>query len=521
MAGTIFVSFSGRDSMSVQKLLSALQRQNLTYWDYSREGEQIPPGSDIAQECTRRIDAASHFLAVMSAHTCSADYGYHPQRETLYAIARRRDKSVPVIVPVVDTSSPFPEIVGPYKELNGLLRLSFDGTSQESVDRAVRKFCIETMGIDYSPSFPIDPRIRLIERFREEFKNFERSPAANPHFLRADYILLDDLMQQFSKDVSGERPEWKKALTRIGFAIDMIETHGLQREFYFPPIMRGLCEYELGRYDEAAETFTTATRHSRADVHAYAGLALIAWRNQDYASALRHLHSAERHSSGAMPWELQFNIVCAALASEEPVVFNDDLLKVDSSRLTPEDRIKYETLVGVYYCKTGRYQDAKTRLSGVVRRSQDDPSLADESAIIWLAECMVKLSEYRQAIRLLVSEGKLRVSGELYYRAARISVDHLGDISGACRLYESIYNDPHLISLKYALEYARTLAASGRAEHKAVCNRVLALARAKSGLNAEEHFYVGFAYYLLGNRALAEYEHDQGRQFATIPYGTV
>ena len=509
MTVTAFVSFSGRDSNVAQKLLSALQRQGIDVWDYSREGDAIAPGADIGSECRRRIDHAQYFLAVITASSCSREHGYYPQLETCYALQRRdQTGGAPVIVPVIDTRNPAPEMTGPYRQLAGVLRLSMDSSAQESVDEAVRRFCIDTVRAGCRPSFPIDPRIRLIEGFRAEYEEFERRHSAEQLFSRAEYATLIRSMEQFSRAVSLQPPQWKKALIPIGNALSIIEEHHCEAEFYFPLVMQGLCELELGRLDDAAESFSRADRHDRAhsDAHAMTGLALVSWRRHDYGSALEHLRRAEERCSERVPWELRFNIMCAALAANRPLRFSEELLKVDRTLLTPEDDAKYTTILGIHLLQEGRYHEAKRELIRAVARSD---ALGDNGPITWLADCMVRLGESRAAVDLLAAQAARRQSGDLYYRAARIRVE-MGDLDGAAELYETIATRPRLRAPKHLIEYARVLKVLGRtARMRAVCETLAGDVLSQAVTTPEDRFLSRFAWFLLGKRELSASEHSQ------------
>jgi tetratricopeptide (TPR) repeat protein len=520
MPVNVFVSFSGRDSSFAQKLLSAFQRQDLEVWDYSREGERIAPGAGIDEECRRRIDAAAYFIALLTDSSCSVQHGYYPQLETSYALARRRDTGKPVVVPVINSRCELPELVGPYRELEGILRLAMDAGSQGSVDDAVRRFCVDTAGIPYRPPFPVDPRIRLIEAFRSEYEAFERKYAGTALFSRADYAALTRAMEQFSQAVGAQPPHWKRALVVIGHALNIIEEQSCEADFYFPLVMQGLCEYELGRDQDAAESFVKADRHPRAmsDGHALAGLALIAWRNEDYGAALQHLRTAEQRSSAAVAWELRFNIICAALATGQPLEFSDDLLRVDRSLLTPEDICKYSTLMGVHLLHQRRYREAKSELLHALQYLDDS---SDHSPITWLAECMDHLGETRAALQLLASLGAARKSGELMYRAARLALE-LADVDITLELYETISADPNLAAPKYLIEYARVLHVLNRTRRmRAICEAAIELLRTKAVVEAEDHFYMGFAYYLLGKHELSVHERAMAKEYGALDYSSL
>ena len=146
----VFISFSGRDTKIISRLLIALNRYRLCVWDYTREGTRIPFGADITAYCRLQIEEAQYFFAFISQNTVSRELGGYAREETRYALQLRETfRPDLVIVPVCDTSEPAPLVSPPpYDQLSGFLRLEFDGSSDTSIEDEVRRFCVETAGID-------------------------------------------------------------------------------------------------------------------------------------------------------------------------------------------------------------------------------------------------------------------------------------------------------------------------------------------------------------------------------------
>lgn len=521
MKWKLFVSFSEQDALSVGKLLSALRKQNLTVWDYTLEGDRIGHGEVILEACKRQIGSADYFLAFVSVHTCCDSWTY-AQEETSYAVMLRDRGEKPIIVPVVDISMPVPRLSGPYVHLAGILRLEFDGRSQLSADEAVRRLCTETLQVDYIPQFKIDPRIRLIQQFRGEYRAFETAEVSADsarNLPKPDYHRLDRLMEEFSEEASQSDPDWQEALTIVSEALRIIRKNKIENNFYFPLVMRGICEYELGDYSSAKRTFNRASEHPRADGHAISGLALICWSQHEYASALELLGTAAAQYGDAVPWEIRFNMICIALANEGQISVDPDLLKVNPDLLEVDDWVKYKTLLGAYYVKSGQYLKAREELSPVIERRVEGNSVATESALSWYAECLMKLGQGRRAVRMLVDEADSRGDGELYYRAAHLCIE-LNDLEKSAWIYEILCSNEKFNKLKYYLGYARVLYHLGRHEDmRAVCWKLLSRARNLTTITPEDHFNIGFAHYLLCDFDRARYEHEMaGKGFLNISY---
>jgi tetratricopeptide (TPR) repeat protein len=515
----VFVSFSGSDARSSRKLISALERQECNVWDYSQDGEDIPPGAEIAQECLRRIDASDYFLAVLSDSTFDHTTGRYPRLETDYAIQRLSATGRPVIVPVVDTRLPMTlQPPAPYNRLGGLLRLEFDSGSQASVDEAVRRFCTRTLGVAYTPAFRLDPRIRLIDRFRNEYEAIEAHSASVSGMRGRDYSALERCMEEFTEEVSSDCPDWKEALIILGEAFRILRKNGLEGHFYFMLIMRGMCELELQQYTNARISFETAINHERVDAHAFVGLTQCEWRIGSYHAALQHLRQATVRFGGNVPWELQFNIAAAAYACGELIDLSAELLAVNPEELQFEDWSKYTLLKALYYRSTGRTTNQIAALAEVLTQHRDRGCAPPEEAVVMLSETLFELGDDREALETLVRHAEQWKSGDLYHRAARMALERHGP-EEARGLYDAFLANPDLATIKYLLGYARVLSLLGlETETRSACNRLFSLASTMSIVTPEDHFYIGFAHYLCGNFELAEYERTLARAFTRSRY---
>ena len=516
----VFISFSGRDTKIISRLLIALNRYRLCVWDYTREGTRIPFGADITAYCRLQIEEAQYFFAFISQNTVSRELGGYAREETRYALQLRETfRPDLVIVPVCDTSEPAPLVSPPpYDQLSGFLRLEFDGSSDTSIEDEVRRFCVETAGIDAVPVFQVDPRIRLIEHFRREYRDFEEAHPRDQHggLSRADQIQLERLTLDFSEVASGRNPDWQDALAVIQEISRNLRRRNLEQEFYFLVPMRGLCYFELGDYTRAKSEFDLAVAHKRADAHAFAGRALVAARMGNQEEALKDLLRAESCSGPAIPWEIRFNIACLLLASEQPVALDSVLLRVDAELLELDDWVKFKTMLGVYHLRRNAFAEAENVLRTVVDRKVGGLSIADENAVVWYAEVLKRIGLAERAAGRLVCEARIHNSPDLLYRAAYLYLE-INKVGEALKVFESLYEDTS--NVKYMVGYMRLLRKLGRFRRCAlVCEKIISIMEDRTTMNAEDHFYLGFCHHIRGNAALANHEHKLGRSFSETPY---
>jgi tetratricopeptide (TPR) repeat protein len=521
MIPKVFVSFSGRDTKVIARLLIALNRYRVSVWDYTREGTRIPFGANISDYCKLQIEEAQYFFAFISCNTVSSEFGGYAQEETRHALQlRKTSRSDLVIVPVVDSSAPFPTICPPYDQLSGVLRLEFDSSLDTSIDNVVRTFCVETVGIDAVPTFHADPRIRFIEHFRLEYRDFEAThKGSGPEYLsRAGEIRLDQLTEEFSEVASRPKADWDEALTVIQEIHRTLKKRNLAEEFYFLHPMRGLCYFELGDYSRAMSAFDAAIAHKKADAHAFAGRALVAARIGNQEAALRDLVRAESFAGVVIPWEIRFNITCLLLASEQPVELDEVLLRVNADLLELDDWAKFKTMLGVYYFRRNALVEAETVLRAVVDRKVEGRVIADDNAVAWYAEVLSSRGKSGLAAQMLVCEASERNSPDLLYRAAYLYLD-MKRVRKALEVFESLCKGTPVMKIQYLVGYMRLLRKVGELRKCIlISEKIVAIIEERTSMNAEDHFYLGYCHYIRGNTELAGYEHKLGRSFSQTPF---
>src|SRR5262250_3045152 len=84
--GEVFVSFSSRD-VSVGKLFSALETQNVKVWDFSAPGQELPVGHQLSASLKAKIDECEYFIAVISPNSLDASIGPTPIFEVQCALS--------------------------------------------------------------------------------------------------------------------------------------------------------------------------------------------------------------------------------------------------------------------------------------------------------------------------------------------------------------------------------------------------------------------------------------------------
>ncbi len=504
----IFVSFSGQDQLDVRKLFDALRAQGFDVWDYSRAGQELPLGRLLDEGLTERIADCDYFIAVVSANTTDEVIG----RNTLFEVERAVEMRLTErerLLPLLLLNRQPGEWSGAYRQLERLMRVEVDPRQQDSVEEAVRRVC-GYVDVDYVPPLLRDPRVFFSSRFMQELDEMHTVPLTNSQFSDLKGVMGQCLEQVVRKD-------WAAALEEIG--LFMLSSDRMIRKpeerFYYPQIIKGVCELQLGEYAKAEETFRAATRHARRDELAYAGLGHTYHSQQRYTEAV--VAFQEALSINPADRDIEFNILGTLL--ETGMWFSDDavLKHYDTLELSPEDRFKINKVRGILLYRQGRYR-AAAELFGAMKPEELDDACAD-----YYSSALEESSRHAEAIAVLRAVAERLHNANLYHHLARAHL-RMDDVESSRQVYEQHLCRAPQRRHQFLIEYARILRAFGDGDKdeerlRELCEAVLTPACfPATEIGSEEFFYMGFANYLLGKHELARYNFAQSAGFCEKYY---
>jgi tetratricopeptide (TPR) repeat protein len=495
----IFVSFSSKDEDTIRMLFSALAVQHVDVWDYSREGEKLPLAHALEESLAGKIKSCDYFLAVVSASSTNALLGRNTEfevRSALEAGLSKRGKLLPLLL----VTSPPAEWRGAYKELEGLLRVELNPSDQRQFDDAIRRIC-EYLSVPYVPPILNDPRVFFSRRFQQEMNSQKVTPA--------EYVDLMNIIIGCAEKVT--QNEWEEAgrLISLFLTLSVFKVPGVQ--FYYPQIIRGVCELQAGHFETAERAFAQATEHPLHDENSFGGLGHAYFYQHRYSDAL----AAFRKALELQPSDksIKFNIVGALLHAGASVggVTLPDIL--DRMELSSEDRVKFDKMEGIALLEQGEYENAIKVFERMANRAQ-----LDAASAIYYSRALEACGRVDEATDILRREATLQDDLNLYHHLADAYLKADMILEGLY-VYEDILCRPGCCTRKYLVEYARILKAvdglMNRMKMQEVCGRVLDPKNFDdSPPTAEDFYYMGFANYLLGNHELAHYDYQRsGRLF--------
>jgi tetratricopeptide (TPR) repeat protein len=489
----LFVSFSSRDGDAVRALFSALAVQRVAVWDYSREGEQLPLAQPVEESLAEKIRLCDYFLAVVSAGSTDALLGRYTDFEVRSAVEAglsERGRLLPLLL----VTSPPAGWDGGYKGLEGLLRVELNPSDHKQFDDAVRRIC-EYLSVPYVPPVLNDPRVFFSRRFRQEMNDQKVTPA--------DYVDMMNVIIGCAEKVA--RNEWEEAGRLISLFLSLSAFKIPGARFYYPQIIKGVCELQAGRFEAAERTFTEATGHPLRDENSFGGLGHAYFYQHRYEEAL----AAFGRALELQPADefIEFNIAGTLLHVAAPP---DGIILYDTERadLSPEDRVKVDKMKGIALIRRGEYENAVALFELIAGREQ-----LDAASAIYYSRALEACGRTDDAVALLRREAERQDDLNLYHHLADayLKVDMIRE---SLRVYRDKLCRPGSRTRQYLVEYARILNAVGGVTNAVgvvkVCREVLDPGNfGDSPLTAKDFYYSGFANYLLGDYPRARYDYER------------
>jgi tetratricopeptide (TPR) repeat protein len=495
----IFISFSSLDREFVRKLFYSLKSQQLDVWDYSQAGSEITPGARLSEALAQQIDLSDYFIAVLSANSTNEETGRYTRHEVQHAVEAgllRKGK----VLPLVLAGDPPRTWEGVYQQLRDIMHLRVDPEDRRAYEEMIARLCCR-FGWRYVAPFVGDPRLPFARRFEDEVRRLPLPIALFNELM----VLIKEFGHKFAAG------DWLEADALISYFLMVCGYKALEPPPYYPRIIKGVCELQLGRFVEAEASFLEASRHPAADENSYGGLGQVYLRQRRFPQALAAFEKAREICPEGLDLEARFNILATQIEMGEPAGDEQFLDRFNMNELLPDDRLRLINLRGVLYFRKGRYQAAVD-----VFQSAYAQKLADATTAAYLAMALRELGCPQEAIRLLRTEAERLKDINLYHHLADLCLT-CGRIDEALRVYERELCEPPHRTRQYMMEYARVLNSLDQRRYGAlarrICGTVLDGDHFDIPKTGEDFYYDGFANYLLGNNERARYDYERSRGF--------
>jgi tetratricopeptide (TPR) repeat protein len=412
------------------------------------------------------------------------------------------------IIPITDSANPL--LAGPYESLDKMFWLVVEGRGNQQNEGVLRRLCAELSIIYVPPS--VSARTVYTERFLSELEERHHGISV------AQRLELNETIAFFNEQLAMPQPDWIAVQESILAFQYKTRREGLG-SWYYPLVMKGLCQLELADLAGAERTLSDAVKHPLSDEHAFALLGFVHYRQGRNLEAIDKLNEALRRCrSGA--WELKIDLLTVLHQAGHNIDVEEAICGVDLTPLLVEDWVKVMNLRGVAFYDQDKYQQALRVLSDVWERTDKGRPVADDVTAVYLAETLKKLKRFEEACAVLRKAAQSLQNDNLYHHLATLLYER-GRISDSFEVYE-LLRRPRFRRRIYAVGYARRLFLQRKAAlMREVCREVVSPNLYGIPRTAEDFWHCGFTQFLMGNIELSEYDRSRGLAYSKKKYEEV
>jgi tetratricopeptide (TPR) repeat protein len=484
MSDAAFLSYADEDAVVALRIHQALTRSGMPVWGYKENGRI---GVDFREEFRERIRGSRYFCLLDSQYSRLSQW---IKQEWNLAVEAKAIK----VICRVETRIEGKEWrrVELFKGQNLLAAIDF-----KVFEIGIHRLC-EHLGIAYTPAFRL-PRDQDFSKEVFEAGLNDRDRVEELH------DLYHEFREQFA-DV-----EFAEAQLRI--IIRKCQRYGATN-VVSPILALGVLLGEAGRHREALKIFQSLTESHPRDPRGWAGAGGAYFQLGMYERSLTALKRADetirefypRESADRLP-EVLHNIGSLLLlldrTKEAWAVLNR--FSVDQRKLP-----YVQALEGRLLLAGDKAAAALPHLEAAYHEFRQQYS-APPSLVMSLADCYRDLGQSAKEIELMKATLDMVPSQpELCHRAADCFLRHAKVQDAAAAMRKATESLPE--SPLYRSQFAALLHQSGKVDegltHARECVR--------SGLTAQERYYRGLAYYLLGQTESAEFDLAESRKDAVI-----
>lgn len=521
----VFVSFSSSDQSQVRKLFAGLELQNVKIWDYSDTGQELPLAYGLHDSLKEKIELCEHFIAIISPNSIDEQIGRHAQFEVKYAIEcgkLKQNKLLPMLF-----NEPSHHWLELYANLQNVLWTELDTNSPEKFEDCVSQIC-EWMAVPYIPPSLKDTRVFFSQLFLEEA---ETKKISNGDFKRLLRIMDGCASKVLEND-------WQSAREKTNYFLNFVDNEMPRTKFHYPLVIRGVCELQLEKFEEAEQTFLLAIKNCDAASTlllglSFAGLGHTYFSQERFVESLNVFQRAQELLDGDDDINLN-HLVSLIYAGEDPLNDEEVLGKYDLLKVSDDERIKIIALSGAINYKKGNFFaciDAYKKL-----RLED----LNEAAALHYSFALREYERDDEAIKVLSFAASKIKSANLYHQLANAHL-LVGNVNEALDIYKKFLcgiNTPAEYARQILVEYAQIIRYIDNIEAKKffvfrkqnpartdtfnlICGSVIDFNLFGSPQTKADCFYTGFAYYLLGNDQMARHYYDSSSGFSEDYYDEI
>lgn len=548
-----FISFSSLDLPKVREIMAGIASQNIDFWDYSDELQQIKLTEEIKTRLITEIDVCDYFVVIVSKNSTSRRKGQYSRFEVQYALEKKMMHLKDRVVVIELEGAKKSHYRGPYKVLKTYLHHEFvwNNYKSESIKSYIKliKGICQAIGIQYFPQISPHPRLPFWEEFREEVKKFTHSNSSHVNLLGA----LGEFNEFFKQE------DYQNALNSIDYFITscnkLIPDYGL----IFPWIAKAVTQQSLHFHLEAGQSYKEALKADNINPTAMGGVGMSYLLTGSYKEAAYYFNEAYKNSSGIQEINERLNVIIAKVPGgisldpeEKHFVRNLDIEtthkieidEMDRKELLPDKEDpsekgiaerkaliekRYEEQRGFiltakalsYFgeaealrleISTAEYNSIMVNAHNILKFEVPEEKLNKADKVFYLYMSANYLG-YNKPEKILLdaierSENDERLDTRKLYGYLAEHYTAFSEYSKSIEIYEKwiVSSNPNKREL---LHYAFNLKCDGNLQYSKICKNVLK----QLPETRKDYYWAGFANYLLERVDIAKYEYERSGSF--------
>jgi tetratricopeptide (TPR) repeat protein len=495
----LFVSFAGADRQQVRRLFARLEAQSVAVWNYADEAQEIPGGTHLASFLCQRIDRCDAFLPVVTPNSLTNP---NTGLEVAHALDREEQHElivIPLVLPECDEIAWPP----PYDRLKSRRYRPIEFGSAQQLENTLIGLC-KDLHVAHIGLITTDRHLPFMDRFEKEIA--QKVPF-DPQRDNAVYGNLHRILADFNTRY--EDGCYADALARMTYFTLQCEYEFPHERFYYPYVVKAVCEILCGRLVTGSETLNGLLDHPMLDENVFGALGYVAQQQglHDQATAY-YMEALRRDPNDAAA---RSGVVANALLCRQPDALEDILAAMtDEDVESPVDRWKVQAVKAFAFGKLGRWADADILYRRILTQGLYDARLVANYADMleeW-GQFACSRDHYLRAREVLL-DANIHFPDELILSRLASLCCITGDRAGAERHYRDLIERfPNSRHYRYEAAYALWhLKQQGEARNIAVGildGSLFDLPRAP-----DDFYYCGFANWLLDRRDRAAYDFER------------
>jgi tetratricopeptide (TPR) repeat protein len=500
----VFVSFCSRDTVFVKDILSGLAGQNIDFWDYTNDIQEVEVGEVIMDRVKKEIDKCDYFVLLISPNSSDPSTGKYVHLELEYAMELGFiEKEKIISIALKNKEDDLVRLKGVFEKVKSIKYEEIVLDQIPSYVKAISSIC-RRLKQQYIAPVEAHKRLPFHDLFRKEVIRLSHS--------HSKYVELMGILGEFNEYF--KKGDWEQAHFLISHFLSSCRHKIPGYKTFYPWIVKAVCEQELNLLDEAELSYLKAGEIKPDDQNVYGGLGSIYASKRDFVKAESYFKKSLDCCPPDNNRDEKINYINALLENKKAVPgdLQEFLLELDLSEFLDDELIKIKNIQVALLFQTNQISRA-LRILGDMHQN----SLYDSSTILFYHLCLLRSNNDDKAGTIL-----LKACQETNSRLDKLILNHYlsdfylkrGEINKAVSIYENYLvcdkNRTRQLFIKYARIFKHL---KNNNKVKSICRELLYGKLFPLPVTREDFYYDGFAQYLLENEERASYDFERSDNF--------